>query len=236
VAWQGACGRCVLSRDSPLARGVPFQTSDPARPACLPAFCHRSRGERQRQAEVIQEALALARSAAQLMAPVARRRLDREQRVGGLVIALALYGEEAAVLQAAKEAPQRWRGAQLAAQEQQQTAQAAAEAAEARQPQPQTQPSPIVQQQKQGWQQVEGGGSQAVAEQQRSAAGSSAVPPAVADVTVAVQYMVEGSKVAFHKGGPRSSSSSRGSKSGTDSRGSWQGTFIGFAGPTACKP
>ena len=170
-------------------------------PACLRAFCHRSHGERQKQAEVIQDALALARSAAQLMAPVARRRLDREQRAGGLVIALALYGEEAAVRQAAKEAPPRWRWTQLAAQEQQQTAQAAADAAEARQPQPRPQPSPFVQQQEAGRQQVEGGGSQAAAEQQQPAAGGDEVPPAVADVTVAVQYMVEGSKVTFHKGG-----------------------------------
>ena len=194
---------CAVFAELCLTPGLPTQTPNPA--CLLPAFCHRSRGERQRQAEVIREALALARSAAQLMAPVARRRLDREQRAGGLVIALALYGEEAAVLQAAKEAPQRWRGAQLAAQEQQQTtgAQAAAEAVEARQPQPQSQPqpSPFVQQQEQGPQPLQGGGSQAVAEQQQPAAGGVEVPPAVADVTVAVQYMAEGSKVAFHKGG-----------------------------------
>ena len=163
----------------------------------------RTRAERQRQAEVIRAALALSRSAAELMLPVARRRLDREQRHGGLVVVLALYGEEAAVRAAAAAAPQRWRDVQAAAaaaaatveQQQQQaaerqpaaTAAAAAEASAAAQQeqQPAALPEPAAAA-------AAGGGG----------GGEDEVPPPVADVTVAVQYMVEGSKVAFHKGAP----------------------------------
>ncbi|KAL4442759.1 hypothetical protein ABPG77_006753 [Micractinium sp. CCAP 211/92] len=166
----------------------------------------RSRTERQQQAEVIRAALALARSAAELMLPVARRRLDKEQRHGGLVVALALYGEEAAVAQMAKEAPQRWAAAQAAAaaapeqdaerqasqqqqqgEQQQGDAQSASEAAQHAAAQQREQ-----QQQHQQAPGGDGGG------------GGGDVPPAVADVTVAVQYMVESSKVVFHKGYPKS--------------------------------
>ncbi|EFN53601.1 hypothetical protein CHLNCDRAFT_58555 [Chlorella variabilis] len=179
----------------------------------------RTRAERGRQAEVIRRALALSQSAAELMLPVARRRLDREQRHGGLVVVLALYGEEAAVVEAAKQAPQRLLRAQAAAAEQAQAQAAAGQAAaeqqaqqEAQQPQAASPAQPA---------QAGGGGEGAAPEQaqqqqqqeaeQAQAAGGGGgkeqgdeVPPAVADVTVAVQYLVESSKVAFHRGYPKS--------------------------------
>ena len=172
-------------------------------PTCRPT--RRTRAERRRQAEVIQGALALSRSAAELMLPVARRRLDREQRHGGLVVVLALYGEEAAVLDAAKAAPQRWQQAQTAAAEQQ--AQQAAgdqqQAQQAEQQQQQQQQQPEQQQRQERASPFE---QPAAGEQHEAAAaagGGEDVPPAVADVTVAVQYMVDSGKVAFHKGGQR---------------------------------
>lgn len=150
---------------------------------------------------MIRAALALAQSASQLMLPVARRRLEKEQRQGGLVVVLALYGEEAAVAQMAGEAPQRWAAAQAAAAARGEQPQAAAE----------QQPEEQQQQRQQGEPpstSAAGAQAAAAAEQQREQPpqpppggdGSGDVPPAVADVTVAVQYMVESSKVVFHKG------------------------------------
>lgn len=164
---------------------------------------HRTRAERRRQAEVIRAALELSRSAAQLMLPVARRRLDREQRHGGLVVVHALYGEEAAVLHAAEGAPQRWQQATAAAaaaaasgaasKQQSQMAQQAAGAGQQQEGQRQ-------QPQQQAWASLF---EQSAAEQQFAAiSDSDDVPPAVADVTVAVQYMVDSGKVVFHKGAP----------------------------------
>jgi DnaJ homolog subfamily C member 11 len=59
--------------------------------------------ERKKRAVEIQEAIRQAAAAAQLMAPVARRKLIKEKAVQGLVIAMALYGEEEAVLNVASE-------------------------------------------------------------------------------------------------------------------------------------
>lgn len=167
----------------------------------------RSRGERARQSETIRAALALSRSAAQLMLPVARRKLDKEQRSGGLVVVLALYGEEGAVALMAKEAPQRWAAAQAAAAD---AAQAAADADPAEQQQQEEAQAAQEGQQAAasgagGEQAQQAGGEQAAAgEAGGGSDGSMEVPPAVADVTVAVQYMVEGGKAAFHKGYPKS--------------------------------
>lgn len=160
----------------------------------------RSRAERHKQAEVIREALALARSASELMLPVARRRLDKEQRQGGLVVVLALYGEEAAVAEMAGEAPQRWAAATAAALEQpeQLVQQQSSQQHQHQQQQQQQEPSPAP---GTGQQQA---GPEAQQQQEREqppgGEGGDDVPPAVADVTVAVQYMVDGSKVVFHKG------------------------------------
>lgn len=164
----------------------------------------RSRAERHKQAEVIREALALARSASELMLPVARRRLDKEQRQGGLVVVLALYGEEAAVAEMAGEAPQRWAAATAAALEQpeQLVQQQSSQQHQHQHQQQQQEPSPAP---GTGQQQA---GPEAQQQQEREqppgGEGGDDVPPAVADVTVAVQYMVDGSKVVFHKGYPKS--------------------------------
>lgn len=106
------------------------------------------------------------------MAPVALRRLQREQARGGLVVALALYGAEKEVVEVAK----RRRQGQQAAPQQQQQQRSTQEAPQ--------QEAGDRQQQQQGQQEVE-------------------APPAVVDVTRAVQYMVEDSRVVFHKGGWR---------------------------------
>lgn len=160
---------------------------------------HRTRAERRRQAEVIRTALALSRSAAQLMLPVARRRLVREQRHGGLVVVRALYGEEAAVLHAAEGAPQRWQQASAAA-----AAAAASGTASEQQPQMAQQAAGALQQQDEQRQQPPQQVWASPFEQWEAAAISDSddVPPAVADVTVAVQYMVDSGKVVFHKGAP----------------------------------
>ncbi|KAG7668677.1 hypothetical protein KSW81_005436 [Nannochloris sp. 'desiccata'] len=57
--------------------------------------------ERKKRAVEIQEAIRQAAAAAQLMAPVAKRKANKERAKEGLVIALALYGEEEAVLTSA---------------------------------------------------------------------------------------------------------------------------------------
>jgi DnaJ family protein C protein 11 len=61
----------------------------------------RAATEREKRAVEIQEATRQAAAAAQLMGPVARRKLEKEKVKQGLVIALALYGEEEAVLASA---------------------------------------------------------------------------------------------------------------------------------------
>jgi len=61
----------------------------------------RATTERKKRAVEIQEAVRQAAAAAQLMAPVATRKANKEKAKQGLVIALALYGEEEAVLTSA---------------------------------------------------------------------------------------------------------------------------------------
>jgi hypothetical protein len=154
----------------------------------------RAAGERRRHAAAIGGELALARSAAKLLAPVAARRLAQELRGGGLVVVLALYGEEAAVLQAARGAPQRMLRATAAA------AAAAQGAARARQAQ---QPAADASEEQQQQQQQEQGGQleqQAGPPADGEAAGAEDELLPVADVTVAVQYMTEGGRVVFHTG------------------------------------
>ncbi len=199
---MGGNPRLHLIRTIQTADGPFCQQNTSLSSRCAPGLPCRSRTERQQQAEVIRAALALARSAAELMLPVARRRLDKEQRHGGLVVALALYGEEAAVAQMAKEAPQRWAAAQAApaaAPEQDAERQASQQQQQGEQQQGDAQSASEAAQhaaaqqreQQQQHQQAPGGDG---------GGGGGDVPPAVADVTVAVQYMVESSKVNFHKG------------------------------------
>jgi len=128
--------------------------------------------ERKRQAAEISQALAHAEAAAAVMAPVSRRKAMREASMGGLLIVLALYGEEKIVKDIALD-----------------RLQAAAN--------------------------FEGGEDKAVAvrveapvpvEHVSSATGAvhdaaaNELPPAVADVTTAVQYLADGGKVIFHQG------------------------------------
>jgi len=61
----------------------------------------RAATERKKRAVEIQEAIRQADAAAQLMAPVAKRKAHKEKAKQGLVVALALYGEEEAVLTSA---------------------------------------------------------------------------------------------------------------------------------------
>lgn len=150
----------------------------------------RARFQRSKQAAVIREALGLAGAAAELMLPVARRRVERERAAGGLVVVLALYGEEEAVLQAASGAPQRMLGGTTAAS-------AAAGLAALPPPQPGAA--------QQGAALPEGIAaaappSQSAASDGGGGSGEEVLPSPVADVTVAVQYLVESSKVVFHKG------------------------------------
>eukprot|EP00887_Chlorella_sp_A99_P006975 scaffold2.g6975.t1 len=167
----------------------------------------RARKAQREQAHEIRAALEHASTAAQLMAPVAQRRMQREHQHSGLVVALALYGAEAAVQEvtaargAAAQAPTLagLRAPPEAEPPQGQAAvagrQAGAEQAEAQGG------APAGAEEQQG---STGEQQQQQTEGRAAAAAEEEVPPAVADVTTAVQYMVEGSKVVFHRGYPKS--------------------------------
>lgn len=63
----------------------------------------KAEAERRKRWSEIEEATRQASAAAKLMEPVARRKMNKEASAGGLVIALALYGEEEAVKRTAME-------------------------------------------------------------------------------------------------------------------------------------
>lgn len=123
---------------------------------------------------------------------------------GGLVVALALYGAEEAVRQAAANKPWELRAAAVAAAAEQQpeavAAAAAATQSDANEAQQQQQQGGQAQQQAGQQQQQPTSGGSGQRQQQQRAGGEEDLPPAVADVTVAVQYLVEGGRVVFHRG------------------------------------
>ncbi|RMZ52146.1 hypothetical protein APUTEX25_001536 [Auxenochlorella protothecoides] len=158
----------------PLARGIQSR---------------RLRLRQQEEAATIRAALAQAAAAAQLLGPVAERRAQREASQDGLVIALALYGASSEV---EAEAARRISLSSSAATEQETEATS-----------PRREPAVGVvestaDEQESG---MGPGGSQEPSVPVAANPELEERPPSpVADVTVAVQYLVEAGKAVFHKG------------------------------------
>lgn len=140
----------------------------------------RTAAERQTRAAEIVEAVASAAAAAALMAPVARRRASKEAEAQGLLVALALYGEERAVKGVALD-----RLRQAAATAAETPDQEVNESRLSEETTVESPPGPPIENGEDGGlSSVDGGG----------------VPPAVIDVTIAVQYLCDNGKIVLHKG------------------------------------
>jgi DnaJ family protein C protein 11 len=195
-------------------------------PVARRVAARRARAARAAAAAQIAGALAEAAAASRLMAPVAARRVRKEAGGNGLVVVLALYGEEGAVkaaagarlraAAAAAAAPPPPRAAAVASSggggspEGSSSSRAAvagggggvkahplADVAPAAEPPP---PPPAAAAAPQE-QPSEPQAAQGLPPAGEGAEGDgAALPPALADVTVAVQYLCEGGRVVLHQG------------------------------------
>ena len=152
--------------------------------------------ERRKRSHEIEEAIRQASAAAKLMEPVARRKTTKEAAAKGLVIALALYGEEETVKTTAID---RLQAAIVAAQTSKVAAKAKEEAAETEAAEiaagvvspssgsAPTIPAPTI-------------STISSSEEGPSTTSTSAMPDAVIDVTTGLQYLCDSSRVVLHQG------------------------------------